>query len=112
MKSVRSVRTAAWAVAGLLAIAGAPAAAEEKAGAAQEKRMQLEEQDTIGAVLKRLEGRTVKLRLAGSPDELTGKVLKVGKDLVQLGELSGREFYDALIRLDQVSAVVVQARGR
>lgn len=74
--------------------------------------MQLEETDTIAAILKRLEGKPVRLRLAGSGEELSGKLTKVGKDLVQLSELSSREFFDAFVRVDQVSAVVVQTRSR
>jgi hypothetical protein len=112
---IGSRRRASWWIAAcgavLLSVVP-PLNAQEKASAAgQEKKMQVEDQDTIAAVLKRLEGRPVKLRLAGSGDEIAGKVAKVGKDLVVLTELSGREFYDAAIRIDQVSAVVVQVRG-
>lgn len=73
--------------------------------------MQLEERDTLAAVLKRLEGKHVRLRLAGSGEELSGKLAKVGQELVQLSDLAGREFFDAVVRIDQVAAVVVQTRG-
>ena len=99
---------AAMVVTGSLMFAAAPARAQAPA----EKAVRFEESDGVASLLKRLEGRVVKVRLAGSGEEISGKVQKVGKDLVHLSDLGGREFYDALIRIDQVSAVVVQARGR
>ena len=64
------------------------------------------------AVLKRLEGKVVRIRIAGAGDEIVGKLQKVGKELAHLSDLSGREFFDAVVRVDQVSAVSVQVRGR
>jgi hypothetical protein len=98
-------------IAAMALLTAAPALGQE-AGAAQEKRMVFEEQDSMAAVLKRLEGKTVRIRLAGSNDELIGKLQKVGKELAHLSDLSGREFFDAVVRIDQVSAVSVQVRGR
>ena len=89
----------------------APALGQD-AGTGQEKKMVFEEQDGLAAVLKRLEGKPVRLRLAGSNEEVIGKLQKVGKELVHLSDLSGREFFDAVVRIDQVSAVAVQVRGR
>ena len=71
-----------------------------------------EEQDTMAAVLKRLEGKTVRVRLAGGADEVIGKLQKVGKELAHLSDLSGREFFDAVVRIDQVAGVSVQVRTR
>jgi hypothetical protein len=94
-----------------LLFAAAPAVGQA-AAAGQEKKMVFEEQDTMSAVLKRLEGKTVRLRLAGGADEVVGKLQKVGKELVHLSDLSGREFFDAVVRIDQVAGVSVQARTR
>jgi hypothetical protein len=66
----------------------------------------------MASALKRLEGRAVKIRLAGQGEEISGKLQKVGKDLVHVSDLAGREFYDAIIRIDQISAVVAQSRAR
>lgn len=91
----------------------APAGAQQVgAPAGQENKMQLEQTDTIVTVLKRLEGKAVRLRLVGGGDELSGKLTTVGADIVHLSELSGREFFDAMIRIDQIAAVVAQVRGR
>lgn len=98
-------------IAALALLTAAPVLAQD-ASATQEKRMVFEEQDSMAAVLKRLEGKAVRVRLAGSNEELVGKLQKVGKELAHLSDLSGREFFDAVVRVDQVSAVSVQVRGR
>ncbi len=54
-------------------------------------------------------GERVEVRLVSGGD-LAGTVVAVGKDVVHLSSLSGREFFDALVRLDQVGALVVRAR--
>jgi hypothetical protein len=78
----------------------------------QESKMQIEDTETIATFLKRLEGKPVRLRLAGGGDEIAGKLVKVGANLAYLSELSGREFFDAVIRIDQIAAVVLQVRSR
>lgn len=96
--------------AALLLAPQAPAAAQAPA-AGQEKKV-FEEQDTMASVLSRLEGKPVRIRLAGGGEEIVGKLEKVGKEVVHLSNLSGREFFDAVVRVDQVAAVSVQVRGR
>lgn len=111
------MRILAWtrASAGLacvsLLLAAAPAPGQA-AGTEQERKLTLEEKDTMAAVLGRLEGKSVRLRLAGSGEEVAGRLQKVGKELVHVSELSGRDFFDAVVRIDQVAAVSVQVRGR
>jgi hypothetical protein len=90
----------------------APVGLGQEPGAGPEKKMVFEEQDGMATVLKRLEGKPVRIRLAGSGEEVLGKLQKVGKELAHLSDLSGREFFDAVVRIDQVSAVAVQVRGR
>ncbi|HRY43011.1 MAG TPA: hypothetical protein P5164_03590 [Thermoanaerobaculia bacterium] len=92
------------------ALAAVASAQQLPAGA--EKKMVLEEQDSMASVLKRLEGKPVRLRMAGSGEEVLGKLQKVGRELAHLSDLSGREFFDAVVRIDQVAAVSVQVRGR
>lgn len=94
------------------ATAFAAVASAQQLPAGEERKMVLEEQDSMASVLKRLEGKTVRLRLAGSGDELVGKLQKVGKELAHVSDLSGREFFDAVVRIDKVAAVSVQVRGR
>jgi hypothetical protein len=65
--------------------------------------------DSIQKVLEDRTGKRVTLRLQGN-EELTGKVRAVTKELVQLGELSGREFFDAVVEISKISAVVVRVK--
>lgn len=90
----------------------APVSPGQEPVAGQEKRLVFEEQDGMAIVLNRLEGKPVRMRLVGSNEEVVGRLQKVGKELVHLSDLSGREFFDAVVRIDQVSAVSVQIRGR
>ena len=64
---------------------------------------------TIKQTLDQQAGKTAKVKLR-SGQELDGKVLKVGSNGVHLAELAGMEFYDAVIRLDVIDAVIVRAR--
>lgn len=62
------------------------------------------------ATLKPQQGKTVTLVL-DSGTELTGKLAEVDAERVRLAELSGKEFFDAVVDLDQVQAVIFRARG-
>lgn len=65
--------------------------------------------DTIQSIAAAQKGKRVTLRLR-SGQELTG-VLRASTDrLVVLGELSGREFFDAVIPLEAVEAVIVRTK--
>lgn len=63
----------------------------------------------IPANLKKMTNKKVTVRLL-SGEELTGTVLHVGGEAMQLGALSGRDFYDALIRLDQIAAIIFNTK--
>ena len=77
--------------------------------AAQEARLPVSAQDTPRTVLQRHIGKAVTLKL-DSGDEIAGKVRLVGDRIVHLEELAGKEFYDAVVDLDEVAAVIVRAR--
>lgn len=89
----------------LLACLAAPAAAP-----AQDAKLEVRDADSIKSVLERHVGKRVALVMASGPD-LTGTVVKVGERVVHLGELQGREFFDAAVSLDRVTAVVVRVRA-
>ncbi len=44
-------------------------------------------------------------------DTLEGTVSKVGDSLVHISKISGRDFYDAVVRMDKISAVLFKVRG-
>ena len=90
----------------LLAGLAAPASA-----LAQDAKLELKDGDSVKSVLERYVGKRVALVMASGPD-LTGTVVKVGERLVHLGELQGREFFDAAVSLDRITAVVVRVRSR
>ena len=67
--------------------------------------------DDIDAVLAAQKGKRVTIMLS-SGGELTGTVGEVNDDLVQLRELSGKEFFDAVINADKISAVVIRTKDQ
>ncbi len=77
---------------------------------AEEKKYELKPTSDIKDVLKENIGKMAYIKL-GSGEELNGSVVKVGDHLVHLARLSGRDFYDAAIRIDRISAVVFKVRG-
>ena len=69
------------------------------------------ESDTVKSVVERQIGQQVELRLK-SGDKISGKVSKVGEKSIQLVEITGQEFYEALVLIDDVSVVVVRAAAK
>jgi hypothetical protein len=65
--------------------------------------------DTIESVLGAQKDKRVTLRLR-SGQELTGTVRVVGAKVVQLGAPTGREFFDAVVPLDAIEAVLVRTK--
>jgi hypothetical protein len=77
---------------------------------AQGTPLAVQDGDTVRSVLERHVGKRVALVMQNGP-ELNGVVVKVGERVVHLGELGGREFFDAAVSLDRIDAVVVRVRG-
>lgn len=71
----------------------------------------LKQGDTIQKVVESQKGKRVTVRLQGG-EELTGKVGFVSKELVQLEELTRREFYDAVIDITKIEAVILRTREK
>jgi len=65
--------------------------------------------DTVAAVLTRQAGQSVELRLK-SGEKISGKLEKVGEKLVHLSQLTGQEFYEAAVAIEEIAAVVVRAK--
>lgn len=66
--------------------------------------------DSIEKLLAAQKGKRVTVKL-GPNDELTGIVRSVSPNLVVLGELTGREFFDAAVDVKQVRAVIVRTKN-
>lgn len=103
MRSLRGFLVVALALFGCMA-AGSAAAAD-----AQNPPAQFAED--VKTMLDRSVGRMVTLQLA-SGEELTGTVLYVGERAVQLSRLAGRDYFDAVVRLDRVDAVLFKLWGK
>jgi hypothetical protein len=67
--------------------------------------------DTIVSVLTRQVGQRVELRM-NSGEKLAGKVEAVGIKTVHISSLAGQEFFDAVVALDQISAVIFRTGGK
>ncbi len=67
--------------------------------------------DTAASVLKRQAGQRVELRLK-SGEKIAGKVEAVGDKAVHLSALTGQDFFDAVVLLEDVSAVVIRTGGK
>ncbi len=79
--------------------------------AAEEAVLDLNSPDVIKHALEQQLGKRVKVKLESGQD-LEGKVAKVGSHAVHLSELSGMEFFDATVKLEEVAAVVVRVRTK
>jgi hypothetical protein len=77
------------------------------ATAAQELRVGAN--DTVQQVLAGQKGKRVTVRVR-SGQEFTGTVRDVTGRLVQLGAISGREFFDAVVPLESIDAVLVRTK--
>lgn len=67
--------------------------------------------DTAASVLKRQAGQRVELRLK-SGEKIAGKVEAVGDKAVHLSALTGQDFFDAVVLLEDVSAIVIRTGGK
>lgn len=65
--------------------------------------------DAIKVNLERQMGKRVRLRLLSGQD-VEGTVIAVGTAGVHVGRLAGMDFIDAVVRLDQIAAVIVRVR--
>lgn len=65
--------------------------------------------DSIETVLAAQKDKRVTLRLR-SGQEFTGTVRNVNGKLVQLGAVAGKEFFDAIVPLEAVEAVLVRTK--
>ncbi len=78
---------------------------------AQEKEFELNPSYGIREVLNAYVGKRVAIR-TGTGESLEGTVTKVGSHLVHISRLSGKDFYDAVIVIDKIDAVIMKVRTR
>ena len=78
---------------------------------AEEQALDLNSPDIIRQTLEQQLGKRVKVKLESGQD-MEGKVAKVGTHALQLIELTGMEFFEATIKLDDVAAVIVRVHRK
>ncbi|HYM37271.1 MAG TPA: hypothetical protein VES96_02605 [Nitrospiraceae bacterium] len=78
---------------------------------ADEIVFEVNEPSWIAKTLEHQMGKRVKLKLR-SGQELEGTVAKVGAQAVHVTQLAGMDFYDAAVRLDDISAVIAKVRNK
>lgn len=79
--------------------------------AAEETKLELKTGTTMREVLTENTGKRVALRLAPG-EEIEGTVTMVGTSLVHISKLAGKEFYDAVVSIDKISAVRMKMRDK
>ena len=67
--------------------------------------------DNTTTILKKQAGQKVELRMK-SGEKISGTVKAVGDKAVHLSALAGQEFFDAVVALDDISAVIVRTGGK
>ncbi|MBI4689114.1 MAG: hypothetical protein HY754_02420 [Nitrospirae bacterium] len=78
---------------------------------AEDVKINLKQDATIRDILLTQIGKRVVVRLDSS-EEMEGTVVTVGEGLVHIAKLSGKDFYDAILRIDRISAVRMRVRDR
>jgi hypothetical protein len=73
--------------------------------------LDLSSPESIRINLEKFMGERVTLSLTGG-GELQGVVSRIGTLMLYITELTGREFFDAIVRLDHISAVTVKMRNK
>jgi hypothetical protein len=86
-------------------------AAAVTTAAAEETKIELKAGTTMKDVLADNTGKRVAIRLA-SGEEIEGTVTTVGTNLVHISRLAGKEFYDAVVGIDKISAVRMKLRDK
>jgi hypothetical protein len=97
-------------VAGLLTAGLMTGAAVTRADG-QDSQIDLNAANAMRLALDERVGQRIRLKLVSGQD-IEGQVARVGSQAVVLTQLTGLEFYDGTVRLDQIAAVIVRVRGK
>ena len=76
-----------------------------------QSKIDLQPNDTMRTVLEKHVGQPVDLRLK-SGEKLGGKLEKVTDKLVHLSQLSGAEYFDGVVDLNDIAAVAVRTKAK
>ena len=74
-----------------------------------ESNLDLQPNDTMEVVLQRQLNQPIELRMK-SGEKIGGKLDKVSGKLAHLSQLTGADYFDAVVNVDDIAAVVVRAK--
>jgi len=76
-----------------------------------EDKIGLQPNATVLSILQGSAGKTVELHL-NSGEKIGGKIQQVTDNVVHLSHLTGAEFFDAFVNVNDISAVVIRTGGK
>lgn len=76
-----------------------------------ESTIDLQPNDTMQTVLQSHVGQPIELRMK-SGEKIGGKLQKLNDKVVHLTQLTGAEYFDAVVAIDDIAAVVVRAKTK
>ncbi len=94
---------------GLVVFAATLATAPVTTVSAQAAKFELKASTTIADILRERIGKRTTIRMQ-SGEDIEGTVVMVGNSVVHVEKLAGKDFYDAAISLDRISAVMMRVR--
>lgn len=74
-----------------------------------QSKIELQPNDTIQSILEKQVGQTIELRMK-SGEKIGGKLEKLNEKVAHLSALTGADYFDGVIVIDQISAVIVRAK--
>lgn len=74
-------------------------------------KIELQSNDTLETLLEKQVGQNVELRLKGG-EKISGKLEKVNGKLAHLSALTGAEYFDGVIVIDDIAAMIVRAKSK
>jgi len=75
-----------------------------------EPKYEMKSEAVIKDILNENLNKRVTVRLE-TGESLEGFVTKVGEHLVHLSKITGRDFFDATVRIEKISSVIFRVRG-
>ena len=77
---------------------------------ADEASYQIQPTDNLRGILQARVGEQLYIQTRNG-SEINGKLEAVGEQVIQVSRIAGRDFYDAVVRIDAVETVIVKVRG-
>lgn len=71
--------------------------------------IEIKASDSVRTFLERIVGQRVELLLR-SGSKISGKLEHVNPEALHLSQISGQDFYDAIVATSEITAAVVRAR--